>query len=96
MATGWNTPGTAAEARTARPVLPEPNKIGSPVLRSAATTAIRRGRASSGLFATALLMKFCRISPSIHPRLGQAQPTTCFSVMSSAVCCRSKPLRPEA
>ena len=54
MLTGWNTLGTALEARTAMPVLPRLNRIGWPVLRSVATAPKRIFSFSIGTLLTAL------------------------------------------
>ena len=49
MVTGWNTPGTLLDARTAWPVLPRANTVRSPSSSRVATTTKGLAICSSGL-----------------------------------------------
>jgi hypothetical protein len=94
--TGWNTPGTALEARTAMPVLPWRKSTISPLCRSVATTPSGFGNFWMGRFLTFWLMKSCSASPFNTPRSGKVQSATMLSSIPRASFCRSKPPMPAA
>mmetsp|Transcript_10639 Transcript_10639/g.43613 ORF Transcript_10639/g.43613 Transcript_10639/m.43613 type:complete len:271 (+) Transcript_10639:2648-3460(+) len=96
MRTGWNTAGTALEARTAVPVSPLRNRIAEPSDRSVATMPSGRAICSIALPAVLSRMKRASASPRINPRSGKDQSVIAPSSIVSASVCISLPLLPAA
>ena len=96
MRTGWNTAGTALEARTATPGSPRWNRMGAPESRSVATTPSGSAICSIVLPPVCWRTKRASASPRISPRPGKAQSVMDDSSIASASWISSPAVLPEA
>ena len=96
MRTGWNTAGTALDARTAAPGSPRWNRMAWPLSRSVATMPSGRRICSIGRPPVLSRTYFARVSPRISPRPGNDQSVNAVSSIVSARAASSGPPLPDA
>ncbi len=94
--TGWNTAGTALDARTAVPVSPLRKRIGLPLSRSVATMPSGSFICSICLPPVAFRTKRASASPRITPRPGYDQSVSAVSSIASASASSSAGVLPDA